>query len=388
MGRICRLIVIGMTLLCLSSITAVADSPESQILFDRGKAHHDGVGAVQDFDLARIYYEQAAALGNTDAQLNLGYLYFVGEGVSKNYVVARNWYRAAAEAGDLSARENLVVMNRKGLGLPKVRTKAHATATGKPPKSLSLEISNQASKLTPASKTAPNAPLVKQPVPDKISTLREPESVTDVGMADNDISAEVIPLRPSDTNPSTASPPQRHTEAAINPTVMRVGLLGVAFLLLILCVESYRALQKAKLQREARDLARQFFEPNRRLLREFYFRYPSVNRGFGDPNSGCATAISVLIVRFVLAKKDKGLNVEHVLPKNLSSKIISFVETYPAKSRHVAYTIMPNVLKLIQSDIRAFDTEHEALLDSSSIFNVISAKPRKQKWTPRIVKTG
>ena len=53
---------------------------------------------------AVYFYKQAALLGHSKAQLNLGYAYNRGEGVLKDLVEAVSWYRKAAEQGDIKAQ--------------------------------------------------------------------------------------------------------------------------------------------------------------------------------------------------------------------------------------------------------------------------------------------
>jgi len=84
-------------------------------LFLMGKRHHDGDGVKQDYTQAHDFYLKAAALGNNDARINLGYMYFIGEGVQQNYGVARSWYLEASETE--IARENLAAMYERGLGV-------------------------------------------------------------------------------------------------------------------------------------------------------------------------------------------------------------------------------------------------------------------------------
>jgi len=102
-------------------LTAYESSPryaeDPHQLFLSGKRYHDGDGVEQDYAKAYDQYLEAAALGNNDARINLGYMYFVGEGVQQNYAVARAWYLDAAETE--AARENLAAMYEYGLGVEK-----------------------------------------------------------------------------------------------------------------------------------------------------------------------------------------------------------------------------------------------------------------------------
>ncbi len=102
---------------------------EARRLFLQAKAFHDGVGhdgirAEKNLAKARYYYLKSAGLGNNDAKLNLGYLYFVGEGVKQDYVKAHNWYLSAARTGSKEAQTNLAMMYKNGLGVKKDQAEA------------------------------------------------------------------------------------------------------------------------------------------------------------------------------------------------------------------------------------------------------------------------
>jgi len=102
-------------------LTAYESSPRhaenSRQLFLSGKQYHDGDGVKQDYAKAYDLYLKAAALGNNDARINLGYMYFVGEGVQQSYAAARGWYLDAADTSE--ARQNLAAIYEYGLGVEK-----------------------------------------------------------------------------------------------------------------------------------------------------------------------------------------------------------------------------------------------------------------------------
>ena len=76
-----------------------------------------GIGAASGQDLQAI--KQAAELGNTDAQVKLGYMYNNGEGVARNDTEALKWYKLAAENGNAQGQNDLGNMYREGEGGPK-----------------------------------------------------------------------------------------------------------------------------------------------------------------------------------------------------------------------------------------------------------------------------
>lgn len=59
-----------------------------------------------------------AERGNTDAQYNLGVMYYAGKGVRRDYPEAVRWYRKSAEGGNAFAQARLAAMYQQGLGLP------------------------------------------------------------------------------------------------------------------------------------------------------------------------------------------------------------------------------------------------------------------------------
>jgi len=69
----------------------------------------------KDFKSLKALAEQ----GNSDAQANLGVMYYNGDGVKQDYKEAVKWSRKAAEQGDANAQGNLGAMYHKGQGVPK-----------------------------------------------------------------------------------------------------------------------------------------------------------------------------------------------------------------------------------------------------------------------------
>ncbi len=66
-----------------------------------------------------------AGQGTSEAQFNLGYLYFIGKGVAQDHAEAARWYRKAANQGFLIAQFNLGHSCEKGLGVPQDDVQAH-----------------------------------------------------------------------------------------------------------------------------------------------------------------------------------------------------------------------------------------------------------------------
>jgi|TARA_B110000908_G_scaffold11742_1_gene13710 TPR repeat protein len=78
-----------------------------------------GLEAAQagDFQTALQEWRPLAEQGNSDAQKDLGVMYYTGQGVSQDYAEAVKWYRLAAEQGNADAQSNLAEMYYKGQGI-------------------------------------------------------------------------------------------------------------------------------------------------------------------------------------------------------------------------------------------------------------------------------
>ena len=81
-------------------------------------------GVSQSYEVASKIYQEAADLGHSDAQLQLGGLYERGYGVEKNYVTAAHYYRLASDGDNARAKFLLSDFYIKGLGVTKSVTDA------------------------------------------------------------------------------------------------------------------------------------------------------------------------------------------------------------------------------------------------------------------------
>ena len=70
------------------------------------------------------YWKECAEEGNTQAQYNLGLMYYNGEEATQDYSEALKWFRKAAEYGPAKAQFMLGVMYENGLGVDKNDTAA------------------------------------------------------------------------------------------------------------------------------------------------------------------------------------------------------------------------------------------------------------------------
>jgi len=73
---------------------------------------------------ARRSLEKAANAGDTNAMVNLGFMYERGNGIPRNLAEAINWYGKAANAGNTYGMRNLGTLYRDGIGVAKNITEA------------------------------------------------------------------------------------------------------------------------------------------------------------------------------------------------------------------------------------------------------------------------
>jgi len=68
-----------------------------------GQLSEQGINGVPDYEMAKLWYERAAAQGSSAAMFNLGHMYEQGKGVAKNKAKATEWYSKAygVDAGDV-----------------------------------------------------------------------------------------------------------------------------------------------------------------------------------------------------------------------------------------------------------------------------------------------
>ena len=93
--------------------------------YNLGLLYRDGNHVPQDYVQARQWFEKAAAQGNANAQTNLGGLYGNGQGVSQDYGKARQWFEQAAAQGNAWALSNLGWLYANGNGVPQDYVRAY-----------------------------------------------------------------------------------------------------------------------------------------------------------------------------------------------------------------------------------------------------------------------
>lgn len=60
-----------------------------------------------------LHFCKAASLGDKEAQLNLGNLFYDGKGTEKNVRVALDWYKKSAKLGSFAAAYNIAIHYKK-----------------------------------------------------------------------------------------------------------------------------------------------------------------------------------------------------------------------------------------------------------------------------------
>lgn len=87
-------------------LTRAAERGHADAQYELGQMHAQGLGTIQDFELALRWYLLAAAQGHAKAQFNLGFLHSYGQGVEQDYAKAYEWYAISEASGYEVAKQN------------------------------------------------------------------------------------------------------------------------------------------------------------------------------------------------------------------------------------------------------------------------------------------
>jgi TPR repeat protein len=101
----------------LSETRKAADQGDVQAQLYLGFSYFVGQGVKQDYAEALKWYRRAAEQGYPAAQFNLGVMYYKGQDVKQDYAEAVKWYRKAADQGLAAAQYNLGRMYYQGQGV-------------------------------------------------------------------------------------------------------------------------------------------------------------------------------------------------------------------------------------------------------------------------------
>ena len=96
---------------------AQAGNTEAQ--FNLGFMYFSGIGVKQNFQDAAKWVRKSAEHGYAQAQDSLGVMYSQGRGVQQSYAEGAKWFRKAAQQGLAGAQYNLGTMYTQGRGVQK-----------------------------------------------------------------------------------------------------------------------------------------------------------------------------------------------------------------------------------------------------------------------------
>ena len=117
-----------------ATFTKAAEQGDAEAQFRLGDMYKKGIGVPRNGDIACQWYAKAAAQKHeaslsvlkilaqqeyVAAQYRLGEMYNYGEGVPRNDELARRWFEQAAARGHADAQYRLGCMYRKGEGVPR-----------------------------------------------------------------------------------------------------------------------------------------------------------------------------------------------------------------------------------------------------------------------------
>ena len=98
--------------LSFETLQTMAVKGDTDAQYELGKLYYAGTGTKQNYSQAFLWYRRAAQQGNMESQYSLGNMYLMGEGISQNDTEAMNWYAQAAEQGHTAAQHNLENLQR------------------------------------------------------------------------------------------------------------------------------------------------------------------------------------------------------------------------------------------------------------------------------------
>lgn len=93
-------------------------------LYQKAQALHYGLQCTPEYAAALKLYTEAAELGHSKAQTNLGGMYYFGQGMDADYNEARKWFEKAAAQKDSMALYNLACIHYNGQGVEPDNEKA------------------------------------------------------------------------------------------------------------------------------------------------------------------------------------------------------------------------------------------------------------------------
>jgi len=114
----------GMEILARDRYEKAAATGDSEAMYNLGLSYKEGRMLGADFAKAHEWFEKAAIAGNTRAMVSLGFLYQEGRGTAPDYIQARKWFEKAKAAGDAGGKFGLGYLYMIGGGVAKDYTQA------------------------------------------------------------------------------------------------------------------------------------------------------------------------------------------------------------------------------------------------------------------------
>ncbi|WP_369463665.1 tetratricopeptide repeat protein [Citrobacter braakii] len=88
-----------------------AEHGDAEAQYNLGKMYYTGEGLPQNFQKAKILWEESSKKGSAQSLNGLGLLYYAGEGVQeKNVKLAKELFHKAAQLGEFKALLNMKIM--------------------------------------------------------------------------------------------------------------------------------------------------------------------------------------------------------------------------------------------------------------------------------------
>ncbi len=367
-----------------------ASARDAKRLFLQAKAYHDGIEVARDLRRARVLYLKSAGLGNNDARINLGYLYFVGEGVKQNYTKAHNWYLSAARTGSKEAQMNLAMMYKNGLGVKKDPQQAASW----------LKYGRQTSAKTQTkfkTQAKLKASAVKTPIPVKLAekpgqggakqtapNVRTAGAIAEgIGVTALQIQNQKFPTSTNNSTKLTAIPaistpvsqgthPSQNASLAQKPSLQAGAGLSfslsshkrfnlptwtvntLVFMLLLLAVigsiwfvRQYGALLDIA---RGRAFIEAFYAHHRDGLRTNYLKYPQRQNFFSRIDDPWALAMCVLMVRYAQENHTSDTRLGEQ-----SRKVLKAYKLGSLQARTCVFQFVTTIQERIIADIYAYD---------------------------------
>ena len=284
-----------------------------QLIFFNAKAIHDGNPTDEDLLGLKQQYLRAARLGNVNAKVNLGYMYFVGEGGPQDYKISFSWYLDAAKSGDADAYANLALMYEHGFGVRKNKENAARLA----------QLSKQMRKRKAAKDER------------ALQSLRQ-ETTKIVG---------VRPIMPANV---------KYTQ--VLPIRMPDWFIYAISLFLFLAIAASamifsRAWFGIRDRKNKHDFIRDFCAQNMDVVRTSYLRFPEQDRKASSFVDRWSTLLCVLLVKHGLART----GVPHL--DRLSVKIKLALEKGPKTARMAVYPMVAGIQMQLKKNLLSLEDQ-------------------------------